>query len=648
MTREQAGAAWHLQGISGWLQPGAYGAAEQFLDESRALRAQYLRLAITVGQWDRREGRVWIRWLAKAASSFEFTLALYRHVPTAAPALPPVRIGEAAAYRRIIEELGEELATRCAWLELADPLGPPVWPDASSACGALFDALRLPSGLRWCLGGLPLDSAWVNTARANGVLRSAAALAFSHWSPDQDVEPLVAAVGDAAGAQQARALWLTPIRLPAKAVEAGRLGACIGACVELLESAADRFYFPLRPALTPQHHAPGDPAAGAEALAARLLRDGGGAALRGLHERLEVGRRARVTDHDLVIGGAGFVGCNMAARLAASGRNVLVLDNLSRAGTEHNLSWLSRRFPHQIRALIADIRDEEAVDYAVERAQRVFHFAAQVAVTTSLTYPRHDHQVNATGTLNVLEALRRRREPPPLLFTSTNKVYGELADIALQLTASGYQPLDPAIRATGIDERRPLALCSPYGCSKGAADQYVLDYARSYGLPAVVFRMSCIYGPRQFGNEDQGWVAHFVRQTLAGGEITLYGDGHQIRDVLFVDDLVEAALRVLERLPTTAGEVFNIGGGAGQVLSLNGLLQLLGRLHGTTPAIHLEDWRPSDQRYYVSDSAKLYRTTGWRPEVSVEQGVYRLYEWMRAQVRSAGPPPDPAQGRVAI
>ncbi|HET8701979.1 MAG TPA: NAD-dependent epimerase/dehydratase family protein, partial [Nitrococcus sp.] len=338
----------------------------------------------------------------------------------------------------------------------------------------------------------------------------------------------------------------------------------------------------------------------------------------------------------------------VAARLAASGRNVLVLDNLSRPGTEHNLIWLSRRFPRQVQALVADVRDEEAVCYAVNRSQRVFHFAAQVAVTTSLAHPQHDHQVNATGTLNVLEALRRHHQPPPLLFTSTNKVYGELADIALQLTAAGYRPLDPAICASGIDERRPLALCSPYGCSKGAADQYVLDYARSYGLPAVVFRMSCIYGPHQFGNEDQGWVAHFVRQALTDGEITLYGDGYQIRDVLFVDDLAEAALQVLERLPATAGEVFNIGGGVGQVISLNGLLQLLSRLQGTTPKVQFEDWRPSDQRYYVSDSTKLYRATGWRPQVSVEQGVRRLYDWMRAQVCSAGSPANPAPGRVAL
>lgn len=647
MKRKQARAARRAQGMSGWFPLGAYTAAEQFFDEGRTLRADYLRLAITAAQWDSEEGRIWVRWLAKnAARSFELTIALYRQGPTMAPALPPAHARETAAYRRVVQELSGELAARCEWLELADPLGPSAWPDTSSASGALLNDLRLPGRLRLCLGGLPLDPVWVNSARTNGLLRSAAALAFCQWSPDQDLSSMLTAVVEAACVDRVLPVWLTPERLPARAVEEGRLGACVGDCVELMESAAERFYFPLRPAPTPPCQLESGLAMGGEALAARLLRENG-QGLRAMHERLEAGRHGVAAESDLVIGGAGFVGCNMAARLAAAGRNVLVLDNLSRAGTEHNLSWLSQRFPRQIRILIADIRDEEAVCYAVERARRVFHFAAQVAVTTSLTYPQHDHQVNATGTLNVLEALRRRREPPPLLFTSTNKVYGELSDIALELTPLGYQPVDPVIRAKGVDESRPLSLCSPYGCSKGAADQYVLDYARSYGLPVVVFRMSCIYGPRQFGNEDQGWVAHFVRQTLAGEGARIYGDGHQTRDVLFIDDLVEAALRALERLPATAGEVFNVGGGVGQAVSLNGLLQLLGRLHGTTPEIHIEDWRPSDQRYYVSDSGKLSRTTGWRPQLSVEQGVHRLYDWMRAQLRSARPA-GPAQGRMAI
>lgn len=543
-----------------------------------------------------------------------------------------------------MRELSGELAAYCQWLELADPLGPAAWPDASAASGALLDELSLASRLRLCLGGLPLNTAWVDAARAHGLLRPVAALAFCQWSPGQDMSSMLAVVAKTAGAEQASSLWLTPERLAPKAVEEGRLGGCIGDCLDLMGSTADRFYFPLRPAPTPQQQVAGGLATGAEALTARLLRQDGLA----LRELVKVGCRAIPANCDLVIGGAGFVGSNMAARLAASGRNVLVLDNLSRAGAEHNLSWLSQRFPREIQALIADIRDEEAVCYAVQHAQRVFHFAAQVAVTTSLTHPQHDHQVNATGTLNVLEALRRRREPPPLLFTSTNKVYGELADIALELTPSGYQPVDPVIRANGINESRPLNLCSPYGCSKGAADQYVLDYARSYGLSAVVFRMSCIYGPHQFGNEDQGWVAHFVRQTLAGKGVTVYGDGQQIRDVLFIDDLVEAALLALERLPATAGEAFNIGGGAGQAVSLNSLLRLLGRLHGTAPEIHIETWRPSDQRYYVSDVGKVYRTIGWRPRVSIEQGMSRLYDWMRAQVRSTDLPAGPARGRMAL
>lgn len=330
----------------------------------------------------------------------------------------------------------------------------------------------------------------------------------------------------------------------------------------------------------------------------------------------------------LITGGAGFIGTNVAARLLTQGHRVRVLDNLSRPGVAGNLSWLQGTFGSRLDVAIADIRDATAVSRAVAGTTRVVHLAAQVAVTTSLVDPVLDFDVNVRGTLHLLEAIRAQPQPATLLFTSTNKVYGALDDLALGGDAR-YEPTDAVVRAHGVDESRPLDFHSPYGCSKGAADQYVLDYARTYGLRAVVFRMSCIYGPHQVGTEDQGWVAHFMRRALAGQPIVIYGDGKQVRDVLFVDDLVDAMLAAEAHLDTTRGRAFNIGGGPAQTTSLLELLALVGRLHGRAPAVSFDGWRTGDQRYYVSDVGKFHACTGWTPAIGVVEGMRRFYTWLR-------------------
>jgi CDP-paratose 2-epimerase len=267
---------------------------------------------------------------------------------------------------------------------------------------------------------------------------------------------------------------------------------------------------------------------------------------------------------------------------------------------------------------------------AVDGVQRVFHFAAQVAVTTSLTDPFLDFDVNARGTLNLLEAIRPLEARPSLLFTSTNKVYGHLDNVALRQRGVRYEPEDDVIARRGISESRPLDFHSPYGCSKGAAEQYVLDYARTFNLPAAVFRMSCIYGPHQFGTEDQGWVAHFLIQALKRRPLTLYGDGLQVRDILFVDDLVDAMVLAHREIHRIGGEAFNIGGGPSKTISLLELLDLIRELLGERADVHIEPWRPADQRYYVSDTAKFEGATGWRPTTPVRAGVTRLLEWLMA------------------
>jgi CDP-paratose 2-epimerase len=336
----------------------------------------------------------------------------------------------------------------------------------------------------------------------------------------------------------------------------------------------------------------------------------------------------------LITGGAGFIGTNLADRLANAGQRVLLYDNLSRAGVEKNLLWLSRKHGELVEFRRGDTRDVASVKQVVQRASAVFHFAAQVAVTDSLADPVKDFEVNARGTLNVLEAIRTSSTQPPIIFTSTNKVYGDLPHVDVVERSSRYDPADPELAANGVSERMPLSFHSPYGCSKGTADQYVLDYARCFGLRAVVFRMSCIYGPHQFGTEDQGWVAHFLIRALSDEAITLYGDGKQVRDLLFADDLVDAFLLAREHIDSLSAQAFNIGGGPRNAVSLLELLKMMAEINGEKPEVAFNEWRTGDQRYYVSDTSKFRAATGWAPRIGVDSGVRRLREWLLAASES--------------
>src|ERR1044072_8402518 len=331
----------------------------------------------------------------------------------------------------------------------------------------------------------------------------------------------------------------------------------------------------------------------------------------------------------LITGGAGFIGSNLAHRLLSAGHRVRLLDNLSRSGVERNLRWFIETHGDLVDIEVPDVRNLSIVKQAVRDASQIFHFAPQVGVTSSLVDPIEDFEVNARGTLNLLEAVRATDNPPPLVFTSTNKVYGNLGDLQFTNGSTRYAPVDPLIRERGIAEDRRLDFHSPYGCAKGAADQYVIDYARTYRIPALVFRMSCIYGPHQYGNEDQGWVAHFVIRSIAGKPITIYGDGMQVRDILFVEDLVDAFLLAQQHMNKIAGNAFNIGAGAANSISLLELLDLLAKLHGGELSVRFEDWRAADQRYYVADTSKFSGLTGWQPRVGVHEGVRRLYEWIK-------------------
>jgi CDP-paratose 2-epimerase len=339
----------------------------------------------------------------------------------------------------------------------------------------------------------------------------------------------------------------------------------------------------------------------------------------------------------LITGGAGFIGSNLADRLAGEGHRVRVYDALARAGVDTNLGWLKERHGDRIEAIVADIRDEPVLADAASDAKAVFHLAAQVAVTTSMLDPRDDFEVNILGTLNLLETLRRRGDATPLIFASTNKVYGDLADLAFDAGDHGYVPRDPHVRAYGVGEGRPLDFHTPYGCSKGAADQYVLDYARSFGVPTAVLRMSCIYGQRQMGTEDQGWVAHFLIRALEGRPITLYGDGEQVRDILDVADAVSAYIAAWQRIDSIAGTAFNLGGGPDNAVSLRALIAYIGSLIGRDVDLQLGDWRAGDQRYFVADTRAAQAALGLPPRRDWRDGVAALARWL-AQARGINMP----------
>jgi CDP-paratose 2-epimerase len=344
----------------------------------------------------------------------------------------------------------------------------------------------------------------------------------------------------------------------------------------------------------------------------------------------------------LIFGGAGFVGSNLAYHLLCrTDANVHVFDNLSRTGVHRNLEWL-KRLDHdhdgRLRVTIGDIRDAALVEKAVAQATEIYHFAAQVAVTTSILDPRHDFEVNVAGTFNILDAARRSGNNPFLLFTSTNKVYGDLGLGVPEASELRYFYPGHA----GVPETQPLDFYSPYGCSKGAADQYVRDFGRLYGLPTVVFRMSCIAGPRQFGTEDQGWVAHFLYSALQHKTVMIYGDGRQVRDVLCIHDLIRAFDAVRRNLPTTAGQIYNVGGGMNNSVSLLELMNKIEQLTGRRMEREFQKPRPADQLVYLTDYRKLKRHAGWKPEITVQKTLELLHQfWIENQGFAATHQPAP-------
>lgn len=334
----------------------------------------------------------------------------------------------------------------------------------------------------------------------------------------------------------------------------------------------------------------------------------------------------------LITGGAGFIGTNLTVHLLKQGWYVTVFDNLSRKGTKSNLSWIqSQTKTKNLTLCIADIRNYDAVKQEVARADVIYHLAGQVAVTTSYLRPKEDFDINLLGTMHILEAARESGHKPIILFASTNKVYGGLEDVQITETSDKYL-FNEQFKA-GIAESQQIDFHSPYGCSKGAADQYIRDYYRMYDIPTVVFRQSCIYGPRQMGMEDQGWVAHFAIKTLLKEPLTIYGDGKQVRDLLHVTDLIAAYQTAIDKIKTAKGKIYNIGGGSDHSFSLLEYVAYLEAIIGKKILLNFQQMRPGDQKIYISNTQKINKELNWSQQICHKQGLEELYNWVKQNMQ---------------
>jgi CDP-paratose 2-epimerase len=646
-------------GILEWFRPGEYDRVEQILDDLNTLGVRELRTGISWADWHTEQGQEWYAWLLPRLARSVNLLPCFHYTPpslgiqrkTSAPPRQP------QAFADFLDQMVTQFGDTFEWVELWNEPNnltdwdwrlDPQWQMFSEMIGAAAYWMHQRGKKTVLAGMMPIDPNWLHLMSDRGVLAHIDAVGihgfpgtwefdWSSWAAHvSKVQTVLAQCSSSAE------IWITETGFSTWRHDEY---AQLKAFTEAIAAPVDRVYWYAGHDLHPQtptqdglycdvrhYHMGLRRADGVPKLLYRLWAEQG---LEAMQPILQFGDPIPFYSGEersvLITGGAGFIGTNLAHRLVTEGRRVLIFDNLSRPGVEKNLRWLQMLHGDRVEIQIADIRDPYAVQAAVQQVDQVFHLSAQVAVTTSLKNPIHDFEVNVRGTLNLLEAMRKLENPPSLVFTSTNKVYGALEDVALEQQDDRYEPADRLIRLRGISEERALAFYSPYGCSKGSADQYVLDYARTFGLSAVVFRMSCIYGLHQFGTEDQGWVAHFLIRALEDQPICIYGDGMQVRDILFVEDLVNAFLLAQNHMQTLSGHAFNIGGGTQNTVSLLELIDLIEELRRKPLAVNFDRWRPGDQRYYVSDTRKFTQETGWVPQVNVAQGVRRLYQWLSAE-----------------
>ncbi|WP_428487464.1 SDR family NAD(P)-dependent oxidoreductase [Rhodopila sp.] len=623
-------------GVVQWFRPGDHDLVEECVIALQALGVNRLRTHLSWADYHGESGKAWYDWLLKRlGSQFELLPCVHYTPPflseSGRTSGPPRNLRAFADFvDAIITAHGDHFDTIELWNEPNNLLD---WdwrldPDWMKFCTMIGAAAFWARQRHKCvvLGGpCPTDTNWLRLMGRRGILNVVDAVGIhgfpGTWDsreggtwPGEWKDVLADVRATVHAFNPSLEIWITETGYSTWRDDPAQQ---VGAFLKAMDAPADRIYwYGLRdlPADIPvqqglnfdvrHYHFGLHHADGRAKLLGRLLQQGL-PAVRGLaslnRSVAVVGRKSPV----LITGGAGFIGSALADRLASEGENVLVYDSFARPGVEENAAWLRERHPRRIACVIGDIRDKAALAEVVRETAAVFHFAAQVAVTTSMANPADDMQVNLQGTFNLLDALRRDKQP--CIFASTNKVYGAMEDLDLVCPAGAWRPADAAMYAHGCDESQSLDFRTPYGCSKGAADQYVLDFTRSFGVPTSVMRMSCIYGPRQLGTEDQGWVAHFVLRALANQPISIYGDGRQVRDILFVDDAVNAYVAAWRNIGRVSGQAFNLGGGPDNAVSLLQLIKHIGDLTGQPIDLRFAPWRPNDQRYYVSDTRKIRR-----------------------------------------
>jgi CDP-paratose 2-epimerase len=657
-------------GVVEWLRPGEHERALRLIEGLKRIGITELRTGISWADWHEPGGRAWYDWLLPRLSAELHVLPCLTCTPPSLGIEPktsaPPR--DLKAYADFLDVVLTDYGEHFDWVELwNEPNNLNDWdwrldPEWRRFCEMIGGAAYWAKGRgkRTVLGGMcPIDPNWLALIAERGVLQYVDAIGL-HAFPatwDHDWQGWEHLVGKVTAVLEPRGLrpelWATEVGYATWRHDEAEQLACF---VDALEAPLDRLYWYAFQDLDAEtesqegfhvderhYHFGLVRSDGAPKLLYRMLARGGAGAARGVQALARPRKRHR--KRVVITGGAGFVGTNLADHLAAAGEDVVIYDSLCRPGVEENAAWLRERHGDRIAFQIADVRDFYTLRAAVREASEVFHLAAQVAVTTGLADPAADFEVNARGTLNLLEALRGLASPPPLIFTSTNKVYGCLEALDLERREQVWAPVGAETCAHGIAEAQPLDFYSPYGCSKGTADQYVLDYARIFGLPTLVFRMSCIFGPHQHGTEDQGWVAHFLTRALAGAPITIYGDGRQVRDLLYIGDLIDAFMRARRGIGRLQGGAYNIGGGPANAASLLQVLRLIESLTGRVPEVAFARWRPGDQRYYVSDIRRFSNATGWAPEIGLEAGIGRLWRWLRSRLTEREL--EPAEGAAA-
>jgi CDP-paratose 2-epimerase len=645
-----------VKGILEWFRVGEYEAVEKAIEDIRKIGIQHLRTGISWADSYTPEGENWYKWLIPTLAKELELLPCFLYTPpslgikpkTSSPPVTP------KSYADFIDVMISRYGIYFEWMELwNEPNNVSEWdwtldPEWNVFCEMIGGAAYWAKsrGKKTLLGGMsPVDANWIDLMYKRKVMDHIDAIGMhgfpdvfdSHWEGwDANVNKVRQVIKKHNSKKE---IWITEAGFSTWQHDEQRQ---VEEFVKLSELDVERFYWYCLKDLDTEistvdgfhldereYHFGIKNTDRSSKLLYRLLENNTVETIK--EKKWLVQKQSYNMDEKqtLITGGAGFVGTNLAHHYLLLGKPVMILDNLSRKGVEENLQWLANKYGKDVRIQIADIRNEHAVKKAISGAESVFHFAAQVAVTTSLKNPREDFEINARGTLNVLNAIAMLETPPPLVFTSTNKVYGEMGELEIEEKDKRFMPVQEELKKFGLNESRPLSFHSPYGCSKGTADQYVVDFARTFEIPATVFRMSCIYGPHQYGTEDQGWVAHFIINALNNKPLNIYGNGKQVRDILFVEDLVDAFVLAQKNIKNVSGQAFNIGGGPDNAVSLIEVVEQISKMNKNEIDIRYGDWREGDQKYYVSDTRKMELATGWTPKTNAKDGLQKLFNWLK-------------------